>query len=55
MFTEFADNFNGPKSLDRDIANVELANKIHCPLLFSWEPKVMEISEAKDLTKLELE
>lgn len=54
MFTRFTDIFNGPKTLDRDIVNV-LVNKIHHPLLCSWEPKVMAILEAKDLTTLDLD
>lgn len=55
IFTRFIDIINSFNSLNRDIPNIELVNKILHSLLKSWEPKVMTILEPKDLSTLKLE
>lgn len=49
MFTGFTDVVNSFKTLSGDMPNTELLNKILCTLPRSWEPKVTDILEAKDL------
>ena len=55
MFTRFTDIINGLKSLGKEYTNVEMVRKILRCLPKVWEPKIIAIQVAKDLTKLSLD
>ncbi|GAV83341.1 UBN2 domain-containing protein, partial [Cephalotus follicularis] len=55
MYAHFNDIINSLKGLGKVYTNHELVSKIIRCLPKSWEPKVTEIEEAKDLSTLPLE
>lgn len=55
MFRKSIDIMNILKALGRDKPNSKLVNKFLWSLSRNWEPKVITILEAKDLTMLKLE